>query len=160
MRRSSIIALSSLVMLWFFATAQASGTSNGFNLVGPQTTTDPSTGNTIRTTGGGSFDTTAGTVVASGSFTISDSSGAVISKGTWTATGFGSFQSFGGPRPGFQGGQLQMTVTLSFNGGGQETGQPMSVTCLINAPPGFTEGITVSTFTVINRGATLFHLNQ
>src|SRR5215471_14542219 len=82
-----------------------------FNLVGPQTSENPANGQTIRVTGGGSFDTVSGTVVASGSFIISNGSVA-ISRGTWHATAFDTFTPFGGPTNGFQGGTLSITVTL------------------------------------------------
>ena len=85
--------------------------SYGFNMVGPNASKDPSSGNTIKVVGGGSFDTTAGTVVATGSFAEFDASGSVIAQGTWQATAFVSFVSYGGPSPGFQGGQLMLTVT-------------------------------------------------
>lgn len=78
--------------------------SYGFNMVGPNASKDPSSGNTIKVVGGGSFDTTAGTVVATGSFAEFDASGSVIAQGTWQATAFVSFVSYGGPSPGFQGG--------------------------------------------------------
>ncbi len=151
------VICASLILLLASAT-QATVSSYSFNLVGPQTTGDGA-GNTIQTTGSGSFDTQAETVVASGSF---NSTGGVVTKGTWTATGFVSFQPFGGPNPGLQGGVLQILVTMSFASGGQETNVPMSVTCRIHAPSGFTgeEGITIGSFTKVIRGATLFHLND
>jgi hypothetical protein len=136
-----------------------------FNLIGPQTTKDDGTGNTIRMTGTGSFETPAGPVVASGAFAIFDSSGSEISAGTWKATAFGSFEPFGGKTPGEQGGVLHITVTLFPAGAGPVTDVSMTVTCLINEPAGFlgTEAVTVTgtvgDFTDVVRGATLFHLN-
>jgi hypothetical protein len=75
---------------------------------------------------------------------------------------FVHFRSFGGPNPGTQGGVLELVVTLLPDGGAAVTGVPMSVTCRVNAPAGFTEeeGITLGFFTEKVRGATLFHLNQ
>jgi hypothetical protein len=134
-----------------------------FTLVGPQTAENPSNGETIRVTGGGSFDTVTGTVVASGSFTIFNGS-AAISRGTWKATAFDSFMSFGGPSDGVQGGTLSITVTLFPNGGSPSPGVPMTVNCLVDAPVTFTgsEGVALGAFTNILavRGHTLFHLNQ
>jgi len=100
--------------------------------------------------------------VANGSFTIFSSAGAVVARGTWQATGFTSFDAFGGPSPGIQGGVLDITVTLFPDGGTPETGVPMSVTCRVNHPTGFTgeEGTTVDGFTEKTGGNTLFHLNN
>ena len=140
----------------------------GFSFFGPQISMSPSdgggtfAGDTVRVTGSGSFDPDAGTVVASGSFTISTPSGSEVRKGTWKATSFVSFQAFGGPRPGFQGGQLNVIVTVFPNGGSPRPNVPMTVNCLINAPQGFTgsEGIAFGEFSQVVRGATLFHLND
>jgi len=141
--------------------AVAANTTVSFELDGPQITANPSTGATIKTTGAGSFDPSANTVVASGSFTEFNANGSVAARGTWVATSFVSFTPFGGPNPGTQGGTLQITVTL-FSGGASQTGVPMTVDCLVNAPPTFTgaEGITIGDFTNSVRGHTLFHLNQ
>jgi hypothetical protein len=142
--------------------AVAANTTVSFELDGPQITANPSTGATIRTTGGGSFDPSAGTVVASGSFAEFNPNGSVAARGTWVATGFVSFTLFGGPNPGTQGGTLQITITLFVQGGASQTGVPMTVNCLIDAPPNFTgaEGDTIGDFTDSVRGHTLFHLNQ
>ena len=148
-----------VLLLALVGIATASDVTYSFNLIGPQITTS-SSGASITMTGAGSFDSTTGTVVASGAFTERDANGSVTAHGTWTATGFTSFESFGGPNPGTQGGQLLITVTLFPQGGPPQTGQSMSVTCLVNAPPGFTEGVTLGGFTTPMRGHTLFHLNQ
>lgn len=133
-----------------------------FNLLGPNTAEDTSSGDTIRVTGSGTFDTPTGPVVASGSFTTFSSAGAVLARGTWQATAFGSFVAFGGPSPGIQGGVLKITVTLFPDGGAPVTGVPMSVTCRVNRPAGFTgkEGTTVGAFTTKTGGSTLFHLDN
>jgi len=140
--------------------AIAQGAVYSFNLDPPNTAADES-GNVIRVTGAGVFDTGSGAVRATGSFTIFNSAGAVTGRGTWRATDFGSFDSFGGPSPGFQGGVLEITVTLFPQGGSPITDVPMSITCLVNAPPGFTEdeGTTVGDFTEKTGGTTLFHLH-
>lgn len=56
---------------------------------------------------------------------------------------------------------LDITVTLFFQGGAPMTDVPMSITCLVNAPPGFTEdeGTTVGDFMEKTGGATVFHLH-
>ncbi len=140
--------------------ATAGGTSFSFQLIGPNTATASSgqfSGDTIRMTGAGSFDTAAGTVDAEGSFKITQADGTVVEYGTWQATAFTSFTSFGGPHPGFQGGVLTITITLTPTKGAPLTGQSMTVTCLVNAPPGFEEGTTIGDFTTKTGGATLFH---
>jgi hypothetical protein len=117
----------------------------GFVLTRPNTTTDPSTGDIIRTSGSGSFDAAAGRIVANGSFTITTAEGSVVARGTWAATAFTSFVGFGGPNPGKLGGFLTFTATLSPGGASPIPGVPVAVTCRIFAPPGFTEeeGTTV-----------------
>ena len=132
------------------------------NLVGPQVSENPSNGETIRVTGGGSFDAASRTVVASGSFTIFNGSVA-ISHGTWKATAFDSFTAFGGPVDGLQGGSLNIFVTLFPDGEAPMARTPMTINCLIAAPATFTgsEGVAVGDFTDILtvKGHTLFHLN-
>ncbi len=139
----------------------ASGTAYSFTLTGPNTAEEPSSGRTIRVTGSGDFDTPTGPVTASGSFTRFNSNGSVADRGTWQATAFVSFVAFGGPNPGTQGGQLKITITLFPEGGSQQPGVPMSVTCRVHAPAGFTEeeGTTVGSFTEKTGGLTLFHLD-
>jgi len=129
----------------------------GFELAKPNTAVNPSTGETIRTTGSGSFN--AGSIVASGSFTHFNAAGNVVARGTWAATRFTSFVGFGGPHPGFEGGQLKFSATLFPDGGSPVTGVPVSVTCRVNAPSGFTdeEGTTVGAFTEKTGGTTLFN---
>lgn len=133
--------------------------TTSFNLIGPNTARNPSSGDIIRTTGSGSFDAAAGTIVASGSFTHTTASGTLVARGTWAATAFTKFMGFGGPNPGVQGGQLKFNATLFPDGGTPHTGVPVSVTCLVNAPTGFTEGTTVDAFTEKTGGKTLFHLD-
>jgi len=138
----------------------ASATMYSFNL-DPPNTTENSSGETIRLTGSGTFDTGGGgSVVASGSFTHFNSAGAVVARGTWQATAFNGFNAFGGPNPGTQGGVLDITVTLFPNGGAPVTGVPMEVTCVVNSPGGFEEGTTVGDFTEKTGGTTLFHLQD
>ena len=146
------IVLSTLVDVPF----AVAGQTFNFNLIGPNTTKAP-TGETIEMTGSGSFNST-GPIVASGSFIISSATGAVVARGTWSTTTFNLFVGFGGPNPGTQGGHLLMTVTLFFDSGAKLTGQPMTVTCRVFAPPGTgAEGVTIGNFTNITRGLTLFH---
>ena len=145
------------------AIVQASAaTSWTFNLIGPNTAeaaSGPFRGDTLQITGSGAF--TAGTSIAGdGSFTHIKSDGTVFARGIWRATSFTSFTPFGGPREGTQGGQLRLTVTLFPDGGSPVPGIPMSVTCLVNAPSGFTdeEGTTIGAFTEKTGGTTLFHM--
>jgi hypothetical protein len=143
--------------------AFAAGTANSFNLTPPNTATapsGPSMGDTIRVTGSGTFDASSAAIVASGSFTHTHSNGTVVARGTWVATGFTSFVGFGGPSPGFQGGQLFITATLFPDGESPHTGIPMVVTCLFGSPPaGLEEGTTVGDFTHITGGTTIFHID-
>jgi len=153
-----LLTLASMVAL--APAAFAAATANSFNLTPPNTATAPSgpfMGDTIRVTGSGTFDASTGAIVASGSFTHTHSTGTVVARGTWVATGFTSFVGFGGPSPGFQGGQLLFTATLFPDGGSPHTGIPMSVTCLFGSPPpGFEEGTTVGDFTTVAGGTTIF----
>ncbi len=82
-------------------------------------------------------------------------------RGVWVATDFGSFDAFGGPNNGFQGGVLEITATL-FPVGGAPVTRVITVNCLINAPGGFTEdeGTAVGAFTERTGGQTFFHLNS
>jgi hypothetical protein len=131
-----------------------------FTLIGPNTAVAPS-GDVIQTTGSGSFDAAAQTIVATGSFTHTTASGTLVAKGTWVATAFTSFDGFGGPNPGTQGGMLEFQATLFPVGGSPHTGILVTVTCLVNKPSGFTgkEGTTVGDFTTSTGGATLFHFD-
>jgi len=162
MKKLTMITLLALLASLFLGPVQASSTTYSFNLLGGlhRNTAMDSSGSTIRLTGSGNFDPAAATVVASGSFTQVNASGSVVARGTWSATHFVSFVSFGGPHPGIMGGVLQLTVTLSPQGGPPQTDVPMSVTCAVFAPPGTEEGTTVGNFTEKTGGLTLFHLNQ
>lgn len=163
MRRYSVfpglMAGTIVVLLALGGTAAAADVIYGFNLVGPQTTASGS-GATITMTGSGSFDTTARTVVAGGSFAERDANGSVTTHGSWAATGFTSFDSFGGPNSGHEGGQLLITVTLFPQGGPPQTGQLMNITCEIDAPVITFEGVTVGNFVTPLFGHTLFHRND
>ena len=158
------ILIATLSTLPLVLSAAASGTSFGFNLVGPQSTegTGPVDGDTLRTTGSGSFDTSTGTIVASGSFTHIKADGTVAAKGTWQATSFTGFTPFGGPNPGLQGGELKFQATFFPDGEPPAPGRSVTVVCRINAPSGFTlpEGVMVGLFKDVTRGATLFHANE
>jgi hypothetical protein len=154
-----LAALCALVLLAFVPAASAA-TTYSFQLTGPNTAVNPTTGDIIRVTGSGTFDTSASTVVASGSFTHTTSTGALVARGTWVATSFESFDAFGGPNNGHQGGVLDIVATLFPSGGSPVTGVPIEVVCVVNAPAGFTEeeGTSVDGFTEHTGGTTLFHL--
>ena len=157
-----VIFLGAMLLAAVLLPVAASGTTYSFSL-GPPNTAENPLGRTIRVTGSGSFDTDASSVVASGSFTTFFANGSRIHSGTWQATAFSSFRAFGGPNPGIQGGVLEITVTLFPDGGAPITGLPMIVTCVVNAPSGFTEedeGTTVADFTEKTGGRTLFHLQN
>jgi hypothetical protein len=142
--------------------ASATGTAYTFNLIGPNTA-EAQTGafadDTIRLTGAGAFDTTARTVVGSGSFTHIKADGSVFARGTWQATAFTSFDPFGGPNTGQQGGELVIVVTLFPAGGSPVPGLMMTVTCELGSPPsGTEEGTTLGDFMESTGGLTLIHL--
>src|SRR5712691_6742544 len=147
MMKRFVLPLLLAVTLFAATTATADGTAFSINLLGPNFAENPATGDTIRTTGSGSFNPGTHTVSASGSFTHFRADGSVFVRGTWVATGFNSFTGFGGPNNGQQGGVLQITVTLFPDGGAAHTGVPMGITCAIFAPPGTEEGTTVDGFT-------------
>ncbi len=161
MRRLSLLLCLIVLPFALAATvATASSTGFSFSLTGPNFAENPSTGDTIRVTGSGTFDPSAGTVTASGSFTHFLSDGSVFARGTWVATGFTSFTGFGGPNNGHQGGVLAITVTLFPDGGAPVTGVPMTITCVVNAPAGTEEGTTVDGFTEKTGGLTLMHVTS
>jgi len=159
--RRVVISLGAMLLATVLLPSRASATTYSFNL-GPPNTAENFLGRTIRVTGSGTFDTGAKSVVASGSFTTFFANGSRIHSGTWQATAFTSFDPFGGPNPGLQGGVLKITITLFPDDAPPITGLPMTVTCLVNAPSGFTEdeGTTVADFTEKTGGRTLFHLQD
>src|SRR5713101_3601916 len=146
-RKTTVLAMTSVLTILALATAtlgnaHATNTSYSFNLIGPNTAmaqnTIPGTpitaGDVLRLTGSGAFDTSTGTANGAGSFTHYKPDGSVFARGTWTVTGFQSFTSYGGPRPGTQGGVLLVQVTL-----GPFTRLTLQVSCLVNAPAGSPE---------------------
>ncbi len=160
----SLLTLSLGSILWLVVlTPAASAARFGFNLMSPNTATASSgsfSGDTIRLSGSGNFDTATQKVDATGPFEIMRADGTVVEAGTWFATVFTSFVSFGGPAPGFQGGVLTITVTLAPLMGSPLTGQTMTVTCCVGGPAGCAEGTTVGAFTEKTGGTTLFHRVQ
>lgn len=168
--KRNLFVISLLAMLASFLPAPllppvaAADPSFAFNLLGPQTAENPVTGDTLRVTGSGSFDTVIHSIIASGSFTHTTASGTVVARGTWQATSFTSFTLFGGENPGEQGGVLQFVATLIPNDGPPVPSVPVTVVCRIDAPSSFPktlypEGVRVGAFTNVTRGATLFHAN-
>lgn len=142
--------------------AAADSTIFGFNLIKPNTAqaaSGPFMGDTLRTTGSGSFNTVTHSIMGSGSFTHIKADGTVFARGTWEATSFVSFKSFGGPNPGLQGGVLLFLATLFPEGGIPMPGLAVTFTCKINASPGTQDGTTVGDFTIITGGETLLHVN-
>ena len=73
---AAFLALSNLSFLTVVPLATAQGAVYSFNLDPPNTAADES-GNVIRVTGAGVFDTGGGAVRATGSFTVFNSAGAV-----------------------------------------------------------------------------------
>lgn len=131
-----------------------------FNLLGTNIARSDA-GATIQMVGSGSFDPAQKTIAANGSFVQLNSDGSMAATGTWEARDFLSFIAFGGPNQKLLGGVLELTVTLLPMAGAPQTGVPMSVTCLLNPPRGFTgeEGITIGFFINKVRGKTAFHMS-
>lgn len=157
----------SLAPVFLVQGVSARSTMYSFNLIRPNVAEAPETvpgtpvmaGDTIRITGSGAFDTTAGTATGSGSLTHFLANGKVFARAVWFATDFVSFSSYGGPSPGVQGGLLIIEVTVvapeaTF------TGLHMQVSCVVNAPgEAPEEGTTIlGLFTEPVSGLTLFHL--
>ncbi len=146
------------------ASAQTA-TSFSFNLLGPNTAKAPAdapmfAGFTLKVTGSGSFDTAAPTITGGGSWWVIDPNGMVVDRGTWVATTYVSFDSYGGPSSGLQGGLLRLLVTATSSVTGQVFGPlPSTISCVVNAPPGAPpEGITSGVFSQSTGGFTLFHM--
>ena len=158
-------------------------TSYSFTLMGPnvseaEMSRPPShveAGDLIRLTGSGTFDTSTGAVSGGGSFQHIKYDGTVHGKGVWTVKEFVSFDSYGGPHPGKQGGLLIIIVeaTSTWSVHWAETGPEkfifkFAVSSLVNAPPGApAEGVTVwggpnyavPVFGIVVSGRTLFHVH-
>ena len=146
-------------LLWPLASAQAELYS--FTLVGPNVAQNGS-GDTIRVTGAGLFNTDSSAVAGRGAFAKYDAAGNVTARGTWAATSFESLDSDGGLNKGSQGGVLKITITLFPKGGAPVTDQLMTVVCPFEEDEGVfdedEDGTTVGDFSEIVHGITVFHL--
>ena len=146
-------------IVWPLASADAS--VYGFTLLNPNTALNPSTGQIVRLSGTGMFDTNSGLVSGQGVFKITNSNGAVVSRGIWTATSFSSFVSQGGLNNGSQGGLLQIYVTLHPTSGAP-VANPQLMTVLCPFENGVfdegDDGTTLGSFTTITGGVTVFQL--
>lgn len=155
-----------------------SGSLYSFNLVGPnvcRATADIGEnieeGDTWRVTGSGTFNIETGAVSGDGSCTHYRD-GTVYGRGTWVVTGLLSFEPYGGPNPGHQGGLLKILITLTSTHHPKGIVLWLQVCCTIgNAPEGAKEGTTLwvgpPTFPIILplfgevvSGRTLFHLEE
>ncbi|HEY5989926.1 MAG TPA: hypothetical protein VIV12_26610 [Streptosporangiaceae bacterium] len=177
MRRFKLMVLgavgASAIALFAGSPALAAATTTStysFDLVTANTAVSPDggtmcgmtmAGDWISVTGSGTFSPAAQTIKAKGSFTHYNSSGTVMCKGTWKATGFTSFTDFGTNDQGQDGGVLSMVVTHYCKTMGMTmTGIPMTVTSIVNAPPGYTEGTTVGDFTQPTGGTVVIEPEQ
>lgn len=146
--------------------ANSSTPSYSFDLAGPNTalaTVGPFAGDTIRLTGSGSFDPSASSVTASGSFTHYCAICGGIVRGTWSATSFNSFQAFGGPSAGVQGGVLVVTVTLYPDGGSPHPGAVLQLVRLVGDSSGApASGLSIPNFgfTQPTSGRVFFHVSN
>jgi hypothetical protein len=158
-KRQAIRSLGLLLIGLIASVASARAAVYGFNM-DPPTTSQNAAGQTIRITGGGSFDTALGTVLGNGSYSIADSAGKAFERGVWVATAFGSFDSQGGLNPGLQAGVLHITIVLLPNGGTPRPNIPMTVICPFDNG-GFDENddaTLVGDFVTATGGKTVFHL--
>ena len=155
--------IAALAVSMFALAAPAQAEVFSLSVFPPNTATNPDTGEVIRVTAGGTFNTDTGDIVATGSYRIVDADGKSVEHGIWRATAFVSFDnSLGGPSPGFQSGVLDMDVTLSPKRRGEPTVDvPMRIVCNL---PGFdtgeSPGTTVGDFTDSGGEFTLFNLHQ
>jgi hypothetical protein len=158
-KKRVIRSLAMLLIGLVGSVASARAAVYGFNM-DPPTTTQNAAGQTIRITGGGSFDTALGTVLGNGSYSIADPAGKVVERGVWVATTFGSFDSQGGPNRGLQGGVLHISIALLPNGGTPRSNIPMTVICAFENGE-FVEGedaTLVGDFVTATGGESVFHL--
>lgn len=161
LKRHGRLALLGLLVAVVLPHAAPAASSNMSVNWSPIVTRDPGNGDTIRLTGGGTFDLTTRTVNVSGSFTHSNSAGTVLARGSWRSTGFSDFVEFGRLNNGLVGGIL--TISAQFfpvqgpaDGVGPLT---MSIDCEIGRGIHEEEGITVGSFTekLSGFGTTVFH---
>ena len=161
MRRVVLALVTGAVLLVLgVAQATATGTTYGFNLIGPNLAENLGNGDVIRVTGSGEFNPSLRTASGSGSFTHRHGDGTLVAKGTWVATGFTGFDPYGGPTNGAQGGSVRIVVTLFPSGGGAVPSVPMVVTCHVGTVPGGApeEGTQIGAFTESIGGLTLMHI--
>lgn len=164
-RRTAIVGLGLGVwMLVAVAPVAAVGTSYSGSLAPPNTASDAVSGDVIQLNGAGTFDT-SGSISWKGTFKHFDSAGNVVARGRYQATEFVTFDAFGGPSPGFQGGVLEFEATFFPAGQDPVENVTVIVTCDVFAPTPTTEGITVSfpggpDFSQSTGGFNLFHLSS
>ena len=133
----------------------------GFELQGPGSAINPTTGGYIKVTGTGAIDTDDGEVSARGSYSIYTAAGALVERGTWSADELDYFEAGEVFSNGFQAGYVEMTITVRPQGGAAVSGIPMTVLCVAETPgaevpePG-KEGVTVGPFSQRNLGFVLF----
>jgi hypothetical protein len=151
------------------ATPSQAGVSWDYKLLGKlNSSQDPVTGLTIRFTGSGSFDLSAGSIGGGGSYTILDAGGSVVGSGTWTARILESFTPLvPGHSPG-EGGHLELESLFDGTGTGALNGlNHVVVQCsmwgLQVGPPGYpwpADFVEIGSYTIHKTGAVMFNLNQ
>jgi hypothetical protein len=161
------VAASAMVISAGAPALAATASTYSFDLATANTALSPgggtmaSPGDTITVTGSGTFDPVAKTIRAKGTFVHYSTAGTVTCQGTWKATGFTSFTDFGANDQGEEGGVLSLMVTHYCTTMGMTmTGIPMTVTSTVNAPPGYTQGITVGEFTQPTGGTVVIQPGQ
>src|SRR5256885_8509792 len=100
MKRRGLALVAALCALSLVALAPAASASTAysFNLHTPNTAVNPGTGDIIRVTGGGTFDTNAQAPAATGSVPPPTPKGAPLPRGALGATRFGQFYGFRRPQ--------------------------------------------------------------
>jgi len=177
MKKGAISAILIAVFVAIPLVGAEGETSYSFTFVGPNfskaAATIPGThvkaGDWLRIVGAGTFDTSTLGVSGGGAYTHINFDGTVHGRGIWTVKEFVSFNSYGGPNPGKQGGLLKIIIHAISTSEVAEFTFMVQISCLVNAPPGApAEGFNVwggpnyavPVFGIVVSGRTLFHLNE
>jgi len=113
----------------------AQATDWGFTLIGSPSAErngDVEFHETIQLTGAGTFNPEQGTASGGGSFTTTNAfddidAGGPTFHGTWEVTEFISWEPEGEPKPGLQGGTLQVQIMLFYKAGARPVFSPFTL---------------------------------
>jgi hypothetical protein len=157
-RLAMVLGLAALLL----PLASANASVYSWDTNNPNTSVNPSNGQTITLQGACVFDTLANRVSGQGSYRIIAQDGTLVSRGQWVATQFVSFVSYPeciSPN-GIQAGLMTIYVTLHPTSGPPIPNQLMTSICPCEDGV-FDEdddGTTLGAFTTITGGITVFHL--